>query len=638
LRMSTVSFSSWDGKIADYRKGKPSKAVDVKFPEKLDGRSFSAAMGWNGIVARDAGADIPSLTMAYLREARKLSCGECTVCMIGIDKVSDTIKAMAAGKASGDSLAEIEDIARGVAANAKCGFGRTAALTPVLDAVRYFKDDFIALAAGKRKLADIKYSSAVTAPCMEACPATLDIPGYIELIRNNKFLESLNLIRERCILPGVIGRACTHPCEEACVRNDIDKTVAIRLLKRAAADAVLAKGEGALAFPAKEKQEKVAVVGAGPAGLAAAYHLRRMGYKVTVFEALPKAGGMAAVGIPDYRLPKDILNGEIGLIENMGVEIKLNSRISKLDWEDLKARGYRALFLAVGAHVGSRIGCGGEDSGHADFIQGAVFLRNFALGKKISAREKVVIIGGGNVALDCARSCVRLGFKEVEILYRRSRAEMPASKEEIKEAEEEGVKFTYLRAPKNVLFKGGKVAEIECIKMKLGAPDESGRKRPIAIPGSEYSIKTDMVIAATGQTPDIDFLKNYWFELTGWGTIQVDPAGFATNVPGVFAGGDCVSGPATLIEALDAGNKAARSIDAFIRGKSIRKDTAFEGIEAAKQRDPGFIAKTDAEKVNFLPVGDRIRNFSEVESGFTAKQAMKEAQRCLRCYRLMVWE
>lgn len=636
--MNTVLFSSWDGRIADHRKGKPSKAVDVKFPEKLDGRTFSAVMGWNGIVARDAGADIPSLAMAYLREARKLSCGECSVCMIGIDKVTDIVNAMAAGKVSGESLAEIEEIARGVAANGKCNFGRASALTPVLDAVRYYKDDFIALAGGKKKLADKNYSTAVTAPCMEACPATLDIPGYIELIRNNKFLESLNLIRERCILPGVIGRACTHPCEGACVRKDMDETLAIRLLKRAAADDVLAKGDGAPAGPARDKKEKVAVVGAGPAGLAAAYHLRRLGYQVTVFEALPKAGGMASVGIPDYRLPKDILNGEIGLIERMGVEIRLNSRISRLDWEAMKAQGYKALFLAVGAHVGARIGCGGEDAGHKDFIQGAVFLRNLALGRKIVPREKVVIIGGGNVALDCARSCVRLGFKEVEILYRRSRAEMPASKEEIREAEEEGVKFTYLRAPKNVLFKGGKVAEIECIKMKLGAPDASGRKRPIAIPGSEYVMKTDMVIAATGQTPDLDFLKNYWFELTGWGTIQVDPAGFGTNVPAVFAGGDCVSGPATLIKALDAGNKVARSIDGYLQGKSIKKDSAFEGIDTGKQRDPGFISKTAAGKATFQAVSDRVKNFTEVENGFTAKEAMKEAQRCLRCYRLMVWE
>lgn len=636
--MNTVSFSSWDGKIADHRKGKPSKAVDVKFPEKLDGRKFSAVMGWNGIVARDAGADIPSLTMAYLKEARKLSCGECSVCMIGIDKVTDIMKAMAAGKGSGESLAEIEEIARGVAANSKCNFGRSSALVPVLDALRYFKEDFIALASGKKKLADKKYSTAVTAPCMEACPATLDIPGYIELIRNNKFTDSINLIRERCIFPGVIGRACTHPCEKACVRNNMDETLAIRLLKRAAADVVLAKGDGALAGPALEKKEKVAVVGSGPAGLAAACHLRRMGYRVTVFEALPKAGGMASVGIPDYRLPKDILNGEVGLIEKMGVEIRLNSKIRRLDWETMKAQGYKALFLAVGAHVGSRIGCGGEDAGNADFIQGAVFLRNLALGKKIAPKENVVIIGGGNVALDCARSCLRLGFKEVEILYRRSRAEMPASKEEIKEAEEEGVKFTYLRAPKNVLIKSGKVAEIECIKMKLGAPDASGRKRPIAIPGSEYVLKTDMVIAATGQTPDLDFLKNYWFELTGWGTIQVNPVGYGTNVPGVFAGGDCVSGPATLIEALNAGNNVARSIDCYIQGKNFKKDSGFEGIDTGKQRDPGFVSKAAAEKAKFLAVSDRVRNFAEVESGFTAKEAMKEAQRCLRCYRLMVWE
>ncbi len=636
--MNTVSFSSWNGKIVDNRKGPASKPADVKFPETLGGRDVSAVMGWDGIVVRDAGADIPSLTMAYLKEARKLSCGECSVCMIGIDKVTDIMKALAAGQGSPDSVAEIEEIARGVAANSKCNFGRASALTPVMDAVRYFKEDFAALASGRKTLADRAFSAAVTAPCMEACPATLDIPGYIELIRNNKFTDSLNLIRERCILPGVIGRACTHPCETACVRNDIDETLAIRLLKRAAADRDLEQGGSALAAPGNEKSEKVAVVGAGPAGLAAAYHLRRLGYPVTVFEALPKAGGMAAVGIPDYRLPKNILNHEIGLIERMGAEIKLNSKVTRLDWNDLQQQGYKAVFLAIGAHVGTRIGCSGEDGGYDDFIQGAEFLRNLALGKKISPKNKVVVIGGGNVALDCARSCVRLGFKDVEILYRRSRTEMPASKEEIKEAEEEGVKFTFLRAPASVLMKNGKVAEVECIKMKLGEPDASGRKRPIPVPGSEHVMKTEMVIAATGQAPDLLLLDKNTFEVTGWGTIKVDPLGYGTSVPGVFAGGDCVSGPATLIEALDAGNNVARSIDGYLQGKSFRKDSAFQGIETGKQRDAGFVSKTPAEKSKCLAVGDRVKNFAEVEAGLTAKEALKEAQRCLRCYRLMVWE
>lgn len=638
--MNTVSFSSWNGKIVDNRNGQASASqlAEVKFPDKIDGRNTSAVMGWNGIVLRDPKGDILSLTAAYLKDARKLSCGECSVCMIGIDKVLDILKTLSEGKGTAESLAEIEEIAKGVAENSKCNFGRASALIPVRDAVRYFRDDFISLGKGEKKISEKTYSSSVTAPCMDACPATLDIPGYIELIRNNRFDDSLNLIRKRCILPGVIGRSCTHPCEDACVRKDIDEPLAIRLLKRAAADNDLAKGGSLQAAPAAEKNEKVAVIGAGPAGLAAAYHLRLMGYPVTVFEALPKAGGMAAVGIPDYRLPKNILQHEIALIEKMGVGFKFNSKLTRLDWNELQQQGYKALFLGIGAHVGTKIGCGGEDAGYEGFVQGAEFLRNMALGSKVGPKSKVVIIGGGNVALDCARSCRRLGFKDVEILYRRTKKEMPARPEEIREAEEEGVKFNFLKAPVNVMTKDGKVTGIECIKMKLGDLDESGRRRPVPIPGSETTIKTDMVIAATGQVPDLNFLDKGRIGVTRGGTVRTDADGHATGIPGIFAGGDCVLGPATLIEALDAGNKAARNIDRYLQGKTFVKEVAYTGIDISGQRDRGFVSKAAAEKAAFLEVEKRVSNFEEVESGFTTKEAIKEAGRCLRCYRLLVWE
>lgn len=640
--MNTVAFSSWNGKIVDYRKGKTAKTAksrDVECPIGHDGQKMKALMGWNGLVVMDAKADIPSLTAGYLKEARKLSCGECSVCMIGIDKVTDILGGLMKGKGDAGAISAIEEIAKGVSENAKCNFGRASALVPVLDAVKYYKDDFLALAKGGKKIEAKSYSTAVTAPCMQACPATLDIPGYIELIRNNRFKESLDLIRERCILPGVIGRACTHPCESACVRKDMDSALSIRLLKRAAADYELECGGSGLAAPKKEKDEKVAIIGAGPAGLAAAFHLRRMGYPVTVFEALPKGGGMAAVGIPDYRLPKDILNHEIDLIKRMGVEIRLNSKIEKLDWADLQKKGYKALFLAVGAHVGTKIGCGGEDVAANDFVQGAEFLRQLSLGAQVKPLGSVVIIGGGNVALDCARSCVRLGFKEVKIVYRRSRTEMPASPIEIEEAEQEGVKISFLMAPVDIIRKDGKLKAIECIKMKLGEPDASGRRRPIPVKGSEFKISTDMVIAATGQKPDLAMLAGKGnVAVTDWGTIKVSGAVCQTNVPGIFSGGDCVSGPATLIEALNMGNKAAQGIDAYLKGTSLKKDISLDGLDTKAQRDKGFIAKENAVKVQLLQPKERKDNFSEVEKGFSVSKAVEEAGRCLRCYRLMVWE
>lgn len=635
--MNTVAFSSWNGKIVDNRKAPAKKAAGAALPVELDGRKFGALMGWNGLVVVDPKADVVALTLGYLQEARKLSCGECSVCMIGIDRVQDILKNMSSGKGSQKDLSEIEDIVAGVALNSKCNFGRATAMAPITDAIKYFKADFQALAKGDKKIAPKSYASAVSAPCMKACPATLDIPGYIELIRNNKFKESLDLVRQRCILPGVIGRACTHPCEDACVRKDMDGSLAIRLLKRAAADQDLKGGATSLPLPKTEKKERIAVVGSGPAGLAAAFHLRCLGYQVTIFEALPKAGGMVTVGIPDYRLPKDILNHEIDLIKRMGVEIRLNQKIEKLSAQDMAKEGFAAVFVAIGAHVGTKIGCKGEEN---TVVQGAEFLRKLSLEGPIAPLGKAVIVGGGNVALDCARNCVRLGFKNVEILYRRSRAEMPGSKEEIEEAIHEGVKFTYLAAPVSVVSKGGKVTGVECIKMKLGEPDESGRRRPIPVKGSEFTLKTDMIIAATGQKPDIALLsgKEKASMTTDWGTIKIDSASYSTPVARIFAGGDCVSGPATVIEALNMGNKAAKSIDAYLQGKTFTDELSFAGMDTMQQKDVGFVPKAPTNAVEFLDVAERVKGYAEVEGGFSAAEAIKEAQRCLRCYRLVVWE
>ncbi len=633
--MNTVSFSSWDGKIVDNRKGSGAKASGVPFPEKLNGENMKALMGWNGLIIADPKADVPSLAFNYLKAIRKLSCGECSVCMIGIDRIIDLFKNMNSGKGTPGDLDLIAEISQGVTENSKCNFGGSS-LSPMIDAVKANREDFLALIAGKRKLLDKGYSVAVSAPCMQACPARLDIPGYIELIRNYRFSDSLNLIRERCILPGVIGRTCPAPCEKACVRVDMDDALAIRLLKRAAADCDLKEGASALGRPAGEKAEKVAVIGAGPAGLAAAYHLRLMGYQVTIFESLPSAGGMAVAGIPDYRLPKDILRHETDLVRRMGVEIKFKTKVGRLDMQDLEKKGYKAFFIAVGAQKGTRIGCKGEEAGYEGYVDGVEFLREFSLGRKVEPKKKVIIIGGGNVALDCARTCARLGFGEVEIAYRRTRTEMPAHAEEIQAAMDEGVKFTYLTAPVAVVTKGGKVTGLECIKMKLGEPDASGRRRPVPVKGSEFVLRTDMVVPATGQTADLSFTNEV--DVTDWGTVKIDPVTYRTNIKGVFAGGDCVTGPATLIEALNAGNNVAGNIDAYLTGKKFVPEVRFKDIDTKTKREEVYVPMRTAEKVGFLDPKERIKTFAEVEGGFDAKAAAEEAKRCLRCYRVIVWE
>ena len=322
------------------------------------------------------------------------------------------------------------------------------------------------------------------------------------------------------------------------------------------------------------------------------------------------------------------------------LKIRLNEKIDTLNAADMAKKGYAAVFLAVGAHVGSKMGCKGEEVLSDDVVQGVDFLRKLSLGIKVAPLDRVIVIGGGNVALDCARNCLRLGFKNVEIVYRRSRVEMPGSKEEIEEAIHEGVKFTYLTAPVAIVRKGGKVTGIECVKMKLGEPDESGRKRPIPVAGSESTLKCDMVIAATGQKPDLSFLatKEKTTLATDWGTIKVDPASYGTAVAKVFAGGDCVSGPATLIEALNMGNRAAKGIDAYLQGRPLETEPSLDGVDVSQQRDMGLVPKVAPRAVTFLDLADRTKGYAEVEGGFSADEARKEAQRCLRCYRLCVWE
>ena len=639
--MGKVIFSCWNGKIVDNRKSKTSKAskpADITFPKPPELEKVLALIGWNGLVVMNTEADIVSLTHHYLKQIRKLSCGECSVCMIGIDKLLHIMRQMGEGKGSKADIAEMKAIIKQVSVNSKCGFGQSA-LFPVLDSIRYYRSDFLGLIKGERELEDKDYSYAVTAPCMDACPAGLDVPGYIELIRNNKFEESLDLIRENCILPGVVGRVCTHPCEDACVRKDIDEPVSIRLLKKAAADYDLQHGGSSLSGPKKERKERIAIIGAGPAGLAAGYSLRLMGYGVTIFESLPHAGGMAAVGIPEYRLPRDVLNHEVDLIKRTGVEIKLNTKVAKVSLKELKDKGYDAAFIAVGAHIGTKIGAEGEDKGYDGFVDGVEFLRNLNLGKKVQPRKKVIVIGGGNTALDCARSCVRIGFDDVEVIYRRSRVEMPASNEEIEEAKKEGVKFNFLMTPIKILAKDGKATGVECIKMRLGVPDESGRRRPVPIKGSEFTMDADMIIPAIGQRPELpETPDKKEIEMTKWGTARVDPVTYMTDVGGMFAGGDCVTGPAILIDALNAGNQVARSIDCYLQGGRRYGGISFVGTDLKRQMGRGFTVRAPAPDVDFLDVKKRAGSFEEVEGGFGAMEAIREAQRCLRCYRVVVWE
>jgi NADPH-dependent glutamate synthase beta subunit-like oxidoreductase len=465
--------------------------------------------------------------------------------------------------------------------------------------------------------------------CMDACPIHTNVPGYIKLIAEGRFKEAYKLIRETNPLPSSVARVCYAPCQEACNRGQIDEALCIRDLKRVPGDQWNIEG---LEVPTIAKTDKkVAIIGSGPAGLAAANDLVLKGHNVTILEALPEAGGMLRVGIPEYRLPKKILRQEIAYIQKLGVEMKTGVRVGKdITLEELR-KDYDAIFIAVGAHGGMRLGVEGEDT--PGVIEGVKFLRAANFGEKVKIGERVAVIGGGNTAIDCARTAKRLGAKEVTIVYRRSRAEMPASAEEVAAAEEEEIKVSFLTTPTRFFSQNGKLARMECIQMKLGEPDASARPRPSPIEGSEFTTPVDTVIAALGQTPETKFVRELGVSLSKGGTIEIDSKTGATNVEGVFSGGDVVTGPANVVDALAAGKKAARSINQYLKGGPLEPEEGWkepekfskEEIEDRKGRFPS------KKRINMRgePAKQRIKDFREVSLGYSLEEGTEEASRCL---------
>jgi heterodisulfide reductase subunit A len=466
-----------------------------------------------------------------------------------------------------------------------------------------------------------------TAACRIACPAGVNAHAFITLIRENKFEKALEIFRESNPFPGTLGRVCTSLCEEKCERATVDEPLSIRNLHRFLADYAREKGEEAIAPIAPSKKKKVAIVGAGPAGIACAYDLVKLGYPVTVFEAKAEAGGLLRYGIPEYRLPRDTLREEIAQVEALGVEMKTGVGVESIS--DLKKEGYKAIFLATGATVSSKLRVKGED---AKGVHHALdFLNRFNQGKKITLGQNVVVIGGGNAAIDAARTAKRLGVNRVTIVYRRSRDEMPAIRSEIDEAEREGVRIKLLSSPVEILETGGKVNGIRCVQMRLGAPDSSGRRRPIPIPDSEFDMRVDDIIIAIGQLVDPKGLLK-GLELTKWGTVAVDEVTYQTSKKGVFAGGDVATGPATVVEAIGAGKEAAISIDMFLSGE----DPALGRGEEPTPVPEDLIIKEGVQAaprmaMPALSTAKRKNSFAEVELGFNEKRALAEAERCLSC-------
>ena len=467
-----------------------------------------------------------------------------------------------------------------------------------------------------------------TAPCKASCPAHISIQGFIGAISQGRYREGLKLIKEAMPFPGICGRVCPHPCETDCNRAGVDKPVAIEFLKRFLADQDLSSGHAYIPEKQLSKKEKVAVIGAGPSGLTVAYYLAIKGYELTVYEKLPVAGGMMAVGIPEFRLPREVLQAEIALIKRVGVDIRLNQEIGRdIRFEELK-KSYQAVFVGIGCHCSMKLGIPGEED-FGGVTDGLRFLRECNLGHLPKTRGKLVIIGGGNTAVDCARVGKRLGYQEVSILYRRTREEMPASPWEVDDTLEEEIQIHYLTAPIEITGNDGMVSGVNCLRMTLGEPDGSGRRRPIPMKGSEFFVPGDLIVTAIGQSPDLTcFPPELGMGISKYGLVVADANTGATNIPGIFSGGDVVSGPRTIVEAVAFGKAASVSIDLFLQGKDVQNlDRPYwKGIDLLPVNE----GRKERELMPRLSLPERMRSFKEVDLGFNEEQAKSEAERCLR--------
>ncbi len=469
-----------------------------------------------------------------------------------------------------------------------------------------------------------------TAPCRQACPAHVSVQGFIALMKQKRYADAVELFKKAHPFPGVCGRVCHHPCETACTRNAVDQPLSIAALHRFIADWDRKRETPFLPDKKERRGEKAAIIGSGPAGLTCAYFLALEGYAVTVFEKLPVLGGMLSVGIPAYRLPRDIINQEIETIRSLGVEFRTGVELGKeITVAGLREEGYKAIFLGIGSHECKVLGIEGEDL--EGVHPGVDFLREINLGKKIDLGDKVVVIGGGNVAMDSVRTALRNGAKQPMVVYRRSEAEMPASVEEINECREENIEIMPLTAPVRIIGKNGRVTGVECIRMELGDVDAGGRRRPVPVAGSEFVIEADAVIPAIGQESDWACLTDECAcTLNDWGTMAVDAVTLQTGDADIFAGGDAVTGPATVVDAIAAGQRAAESIHRFIQGEDlyagrdepaqVAEDIPLDGV-APKSRRP-------------MPVRDactRIADYGEVQLGYDEDAGALESDRCLAC-------
>ena len=600
----------------------------LDIPQSIGGQKVKGFITWLGLEIRDESVNAVGLVHGYMREVARLACGECGMGYNGVRVISGTLERMTAGRGEEGDIDLLVSLANGIHENAGCDFCRQA-VKPVMDALAYHLAAFEAAVKEHAAIKKKPYITNVTAPCMEACPIHQDVPGYIQLTRNGLYDDALEVIRRTNCLPGVLGRTCVAFCEKNCVRNDIDQPLAIRALKRVPSD----MGKAAPVQKKMAKNGGVSIIGCGPAGLAAADYLAATGFKVNIIDDHAAPGGMAAVGIPPYRLPRSVIEKDVDIILSHGADIELNRNVEAIDKDMREAK---ATLVATGAHKSKAAGIEGWSEGCTGFMEGVSYLAGLNSGQAPFDAGRVIIVGGGNTAIDCARAAVRTGAKEVTVVYRRSRVEMPARADEVDAAGKEGVKFHFLALPVRLITEADRVVSVECRRMELGEPDASGRRRPIPVKGSEFVIPADLVLSAIGEEPGLSFLPR-GVELTAWGSSKTGRDG-RSSLPWLYAAGDCATGPATIVEAMAGGRKAARSIEASVRGETQAEPVSEQLHKLGMERRRFGPSPSQKERRQPEEIGEKARTttFDEVEQRFSLEAARKEASRCLRCYRVMV--
>ncbi len=651
--MTHVVYGVWDGKVYDKRSGAagtptPDYVLD-NFDEFDEGNPIRAFFGDRGFFVFDETVSLVEALYHYMKKAAEQSCGVCTPCRMGTVLVRDALDRMRRGLDAPLDLDQIAMLGAQMRATSLCGLGQTCAVA-LLDALGHFRARLEAETAPGRPIKAQHGMAYVTAPCIEACPSKVNVPRYIDYVRDGKPANSLGVLLQKYPMAATCGRVCVRYCEQACRRKFVDEAVGIKTLKRYVADQQ--SGPNALKFTRDMIRKpladgmRVAVVGAGPAGLSCAYHLLLRGYHVDVFERSDQAGGMAQIGIPSYRLPKDTLAMETDIIAELGGRFLYGQQLERdFAIDDLFVQGYRAVFLGLGCQAGSKLGVAGEEEAREGYFSGIDFLlkvHDHVEGKApLALKGEVLVVGGGNVAMDCVRSAIRLGAERVHVLYRRTLEDMPADPGEIEDAEAEGVQFHTLCNPVRVLTEHGRVTGVVVARMAQSEPDASGRRTVRPIPGSEVTMPCDHLIAAIGQeVEDGALIEKDGITLDQWRCVAADTT-LATSRPGVFAGGDCVTGPSTLIWAMAAGLKAARNIDDWVQRGSIRffKRSRMRRLIADNKLLANDVVETpvrNAYRVHNPELDPELRKhmFEEVEQTIGAAEAYAEAQRCMRCYRV----